>query len=179
MAFTRNLSALGARSTVGEGAGEARILVTDDRPEMLRAIKLALRDRYRCEFAGSVAAARRQLRAERFDVALCDVHAAGEPAMALAEEIRREHPRTAVILVTGEDDPKVADRAFAHGVHGYLIEPLQPGQLLITVINALRWRELEIGKTAHARNLQEQFDRPHRLRSDGPRGRRRSARRRS
>jgi response regulator RpfG family c-di-GMP phosphodiesterase len=78
--------------------------------------------------------------------------------MALAEETRHEHPRTAVILVTGEDDPEVADRAFALGIHGYLIEPLQAGQLLITVINALRWREMEIGKTAHARNLQEQFE---------------------
>jgi putative two-component system response regulator len=139
-----------------DSASSARILVTDDRPEMLAAIDLALGDRYECEFAPSVVAAREKLRDEEFKLAICDVDAAGEQAMALAEEIVAEHPGTAVVLVTGQDDPKVADRALALGVHGYLVEPLRPGQLLITTMNALRWRDLEIGKTAHARNLAEQ-----------------------
>jgi AmiR/NasT family two-component response regulator len=41
-----------------------------------------------------------------------------------------DNPETAVVLVTGEDDPLVADRAFDLGVHGYVVEPLQLGQLL-------------------------------------------------
>jgi DNA-binding response OmpR family regulator len=51
-----------------EGPGEPRILLTDDRPAMLGAIDAALGDRYRCEFARSVAEARRKLRAEEFDL---------------------------------------------------------------------------------------------------------------
>jgi response regulator RpfG family c-di-GMP phosphodiesterase len=138
-------------------AARARVLVTDDRPAMLAAIDTALGDRFECEFAASVEEAREKLLGNEFKLAICDVHAAGELGMALAEEILREHPQTAVVLVTGEDDPRVADRAFAIGVHGYLVEPLQPGQLLITVMNGLRWRDLERGKAAHARNLFEQF----------------------
>lgn len=140
-----------------DSAAVARLLVTDDRPEMLSAIDTALGDRFDCEFAGSVDEAREKLLGKEFELAICDVHAAGELAMALADEILREHPETAVVVVTGEDDPRVADRAFALGVHGYLVEPLQPGQLLITVMNGLRWRDLERGKAAHARNLLEQF----------------------
>lgn len=140
-----------------DSAARARVLVTDDRPEMLAAIDTALGDRFECEFTGTVDGARKKLLGKEFKLAICDVHAAGEQAMALAEEILREHPETAVVLVTGEDDPRVADRAFALGVHGYLVEPLQPGQLLITVMNGLRWRDLERGKAAHARNLLEQF----------------------
>ncbi len=140
-----------------DSALHARILVTDDRPEMLYAIEIALGRRFECEFAGSVTEARGKLATKKFKLAICDVHAAGEQAMALAEEILVEHPETAVVLVTGEDDPRVADRAFAIGVHGYLVEPLRPGQLLITVMNGLRWRDLEIAKTAHARNLLGQF----------------------
>jgi response regulator RpfG family c-di-GMP phosphodiesterase len=131
--------------------------VTDDRPEMLAAIDIALGDRYECEFAPSVVEAREKLGDEEFKLAICDVDAAGELAMALAEEIIAEHPETAVVLVTGQDDPRVADRAFALGVHGYLVEPLRSAQLMITVMNALRWRDLEIGKAAHARSLAEQF----------------------
>lgn len=140
-----------------DSASHARILVTDDRPEMLVAIDAALGGRYECEFAASVGEAREKLQSGDFKLAICDVNAAGELAMALAEEILREHPETAVVLVTGEDDPKVADRAFALGAHGYLVEPLRPAQLLITVMNGLRWRDLEIGKAAHIRNLTEQF----------------------
>lgn len=134
-----------------------RLLVTDDRPEMLRRIDRALGARYECEFADNVDDARARLADESFQLALCDVHAAGELALALAEEIVVEHTDTAVILVTGEDSPEVADRAFALGIHGYLVEPFWPGQLLITVMNALRWRQLEIAKTAQNQNLRDSF----------------------
>ena len=135
----------------------ARILVTDDRVEMLRGIEQVLGGLYECEFAANVGEAREQLRDGTFELALCDVNAAGELALALVEEIVADNPETAVVLVTGEDDPLVADRAFGLGVHGYVVEPLQPGQLLITVMNALRRRDLEISNAVHTRNLWEQF----------------------
>ncbi len=138
--------------------GLARILVTDDRPEMLRLVDRALGEHYRCEFAGSVAQAHRKLASTSFHLALCDIQMLGESGLALAEEITEEHPQTAVVLVTEKDDPEVARKAFAlggHGVHGYLIKPFWPGQLLITAMNALRRRELENLESAHRLNLEE------------------------
>lgn len=82
----------------------------------------------------------------------------GLSGLALAEEITEEHPETAVVLVTDKDDPEVAKRAFGfggHGVHGYLVKPFWPGQLLITVMNALRRRELENLESEHRLNLEE------------------------
>jgi response regulator RpfG family c-di-GMP phosphodiesterase len=140
-----------------EDRSRGRILVTDDRPEMLGTIDQALGDIYECEFAANVGEAREKLLSDVFELALCDVNAAGELALALAEEIVVEHPDTAVVLLTGDDDPRVADRAFALGVHGYLVEPVRSGQLLITVMNAMRRREMEISKSVHARNLWVQF----------------------
>ena len=40
----------------------------------------------------------------------------------------------------------MAAQAFDFGVHGYLVKPFWPGQLLITTMNALRRRELEIAE---------------------------------
>jgi len=157
MASKSDIPAFAPDAIGHDSQGTARILVTDDRPEMLGAIEDALGDLYECEFAANVDEAREKLLGKAFKLAICDVNAAGELAMALAEEVLRYNPETAVVLVTGDDDPTVADRAFALGVHGYLVEPLRPGQLLITVMNALRWRDLEIGKVAHTRNLWEQF----------------------
>jgi PAS domain S-box-containing protein len=78
--------------------------------------------------------------------------------LALAEEITEEHPETAVILITGKDDPEIARQVFGlggHGVHGYLVKPFWPGQLLITAMNALRRRELENSESAYRLNLEE------------------------
>jgi PAS domain S-box-containing protein len=138
--------------------GLARILVTDDRPEILRLVDRSLGDRYRCEFAASLDQARRKLAANEVHVALCDLEMLGESGFDLAEEIAEEHPDTALVLITGRDDPELAKKAFGlrgHGVHGYLVKPFWPGQLLITVMNALRRRELEISERSYRLNLEE------------------------
>jgi PAS domain S-box-containing protein len=139
-------------------SGLARILVTDDQPEMLRLVDHALGKQYRCEFAASVAQAHKKLASTTFHLALCDIQMLGGSGLALAEEITEEHPETAVVLITEKDDPEVARRAFGfggHGVHGYLVKPFWPGQLLITTMNALRRRELETSENAHRLNLEE------------------------
>ena len=138
--------------------GLARILVTDDQPEMLRLVDNALGTQYRCEFAGSVAQAHKKLASTPFNLALCDLQMLDGSGLVLAEEITEEHPETAVVLITDKDDPEVARRAFAlggRGVHGYLVKPFWPGQLLITTMNALRRRELENFESAHRLNLEE------------------------
>ncbi len=125
---------------------------------MLRLVDRALGGQYRCEFAGSVMQAHKKLATTSFQLALCDLQMLGGSGLALAEEITEEHPETAVVLVTDRDDPEVARRAFGfggHGVHGYLVKPFWPGQLLITVMNALRRRELENLESAHRLNLEE------------------------
>lgn len=138
--------------------GLARILVTDDRPEILQLVDRSLGERYRCDFAASLDQARRKLAASDFHLALCDLEMLGESGFDLAEEIAEEHPDTALVLITNTDDPELARKAFAlggHGVHGYLIKPFWPGQLLLTAMNALRRRELEVAERSHRLNLEE------------------------
>lgn len=146
-------------ATVSERSGPSplvHILVTDDRPEVLRAVTDALGDPYVCEYATDVDQVRGKLATGAFQLALCGVGMEGASGLTLAEEIVRKHPDTAVVLVTTEDDPLVASQAFGFGVYGYLIEPFWPGQLLITVMNALRRRELEIAGRVHSENLSDQ-----------------------
>jgi PAS domain S-box-containing protein len=138
--------------------GLARILVTDDQPKMLRLVDRTLGERYRCEFAATIAQAHRKLESGSYQLALCDIQMTNGSGLALAEEITEEHPEIAVILVTETDDPEVARQAFgfgAHGVHGYLVKPFWPGQLLITAMSALRRRELEHSERAYRLNLEE------------------------
>jgi PAS domain S-box-containing protein len=158
---TGNPSKLGSSPPPGsakKAPGLARILVTDDKPEVLRLVDKALGGQYRCEFAASAAQAHKKLASTTFQLALCDIQMLDGSGLVLAEEITEEHPDTAVILITDKDDPEVAARAFGfggHGIHGYLVKPFWPGQLLITTMNALRRRQLEDFESAHRLNLEE------------------------
>jgi PAS domain S-box-containing protein len=139
------------------GVGQARILITEDRPEMTDVTNLALGDHYSCEFAHGIEQAREMLAASRFDLLLCAVHPPEESAaVAFAEEIAEAETDTAVVVVTEEDDPESAKRAFDCGVYGYVLSPPRPSQLLMTTMNALRQRELEI---AHRELAQNKADR--------------------
>jgi putative two-component system response regulator len=142
---------------VSTEAALPHVLATDDRPEVLRLVGRTLGDKYRCDFAGSVQEARDKLGEGDFDLALCDIQMPNESGLVLVEEIVRDHPDTAIVLVTGVDDSNVAQQAFELGAHGYLVKPFWPGQLLITTMNALRQRELELHQKAHSEALEERL----------------------
>lgn len=113
----------------------------------------SLGDRYECEFATSVAAAREKLTGSLFHLAMCDIQMPGEAGLVLVEELARNHPETAIVLITGIDNPKIAEDAIRLGAKGYLVKPFWPSQLRITAANALRQHELEVAERARHRAL--------------------------
>jgi diguanylate cyclase (GGDEF)-like protein/PAS domain S-box-containing protein len=133
----------------------ARILVTDDRPELAAVVSSALAERYSCDFAGGLEEAAEILANNPFELLLCDLHSGGDAALSLARTTIEANLDTAVILLAEDDDPGHASKAFGLGVFGYVVRPL-PGQLLIATMNALRRRDLEI---AHRRLSRDREDR--------------------
>jgi diguanylate cyclase (GGDEF)-like protein/PAS domain S-box-containing protein len=132
------------------GDGRARLLITDDRPEVMAMVEGGLGGRYDCEFTSSLEQAREKLAAGTFHVAICDLQTSREAGLGQVEEIAHDYPETAIVLITDVDDPEVTERTFQLGAHGYLVKPFWPGQLLITVKNALRQRELELEQQAES-----------------------------
>lgn len=138
----------------GVGRDRARLLVTDDRPEIMAMVESGLGGRYDCEFTSSLEQAREKLARGTFDLALCDLQTSREVGLAQVEEIARDYPETAIVLITDVDDPEVTERTFQLGAHGYLVKPFWPGQLLITVKNALRQRQLELALGSESRAIE-------------------------
>jgi PAS domain S-box-containing protein len=136
------------------GPGRARLLITDDRPEVMAMVEGGLGQRYDCRFTKGLEQAREKLAAEAFQVAICDLQAPKEAGLVQVEEIARDYPETAIVLITDVDDPDVTERTFQLGAHGYIVKPFWPGQLLITVKNALRQRELELSQRRSSQNLE-------------------------
>lgn len=133
------------------------VLVVDDEPQVQQLIARILeRHGFRCELAGSADEARKLLesRENNFQLMLCDVNMPGESGLELLSSTLASHPEVAALMVTGADDPKMAENAIEIGAFGYLTKPFRPNELMINIVNALHRRRLELENRAHRTMLE-------------------------
>ncbi len=131
------------------------ILVVDDEEQILNMLKYLLEaNNYGCTLAINAQEARNAMKDQHFEVVLCDVNMPGESGMDLARYVLTEYADTAVLMVTGADDPEIARTALEIGAYGYIIKPFKPSELIINVANAIRRRDLEIRSRDHRQNLE-------------------------
>jgi len=135
------------------------VLVVDDdlRHAELLATTLEL-EGYVCTLAADAAEARRHLAAQEFALAFVDVLMPGESGLELADDALGHHPHLAVVMVTGVDDPAIAELALRSGAYGYLIKPVTPNEVIVAAANAGRRRCLEIERAAYRRRLEDRLD---------------------
>jgi putative two-component system response regulator len=120
------------------------LLIVDDEPALREWERRVLEgQRYACAEAADVPQARELLATERFTLALLDVNLPGGSGIELLAQIGREHPETAVLMITGRDDLGLATTAIELGAYGYLVKPVRAGELLISVTNALHRQRRE------------------------------------
>jgi putative two-component system response regulator len=120
------------------------LLVVDDDDALRLWAERVMQDRgYACEGAANATDARELLARGAYELVLLDVNMPGESGIDLLTRIRRNHPCTAVVMVTGEDDPQLAMTAIEQGAYGYLVKPVGSGELVINVANALHRRRRE------------------------------------
>jgi putative two-component system response regulator len=121
-----------------------RILCVDDDAQVRGVIGRVLRSAgHECVPAGDADEARALLQAGPFAVVLCDINLPGRSGLDLLREVRENHPDVATLVVTGRDDPTIADRALGLGAFGYVTKPFAPNDLLIDLSNALHRRRFE------------------------------------
>jgi putative nucleotidyltransferase with HDIG domain len=69
-----------------------------------------------------------------------------------------EYPETAVIMVSGVEDPEVAKKALEIGAYGYMIKPFRPSEVIINVSSALRRQRLEVEKRRYMGILEKMVE---------------------
>ncbi|MBI5487936.1 MAG: response regulator [Deltaproteobacteria bacterium] len=142
---------------MGESGHEAeRILVVDDEEPIRRALGRVLdREGHRCTLAADAGEAHRLLDEGPFSLILSDVNMPGESGMELLRHVLTEHRDVAAVMVTGVDDPRLARMALELGAYGYVIKPFEANEVVISAVNALRRRRLEIDQRAQRERLEE------------------------
>ncbi|MEY2571595.1 MAG: cyclic di-GMP phosphodiesterase [Acidimicrobiaceae bacterium] len=137
----------------------AAALVVDDDEQLASVLnRLLSREGYVCTIASNAAQARARLAESRFAVALIDVMMPGESGLELAADLLAHTPDLAVVMVTGVDDPHLAELALESGAYGYVVKPFRPSQVVITVANAGRRRCLEIERRLYRQQLHRRVD---------------------
>src|SRR5437867_2889475 len=132
------------------------VLIVDDEAPVRRLLgRLLEHNGYTCTLAADAREARLQFQENEFALILCDVNMPDESGLDLVKYVLAQNPNTAVVMVTGLDDPHIAQAALEIGAYGYIIKPFESNEVLIDVANALRRRRLEIENRAHRDELEQ------------------------
>lgn len=116
--------------------GRARILVADDDPELLEALRIRLRaNGYEVHTAGDGVEATRLARQARPDVVVLDIGMPGGDGHTVAGRLKGD-PATMflpVIFLTARTNQADFERARANRVEKYLTKPFQVDELVLAV----------------------------------------------
>jgi len=114
-----------------------RILVLDDDEHALSGIVEMLRDAgHNVTGAATYDAAKRLLAVSPFDLLVSDVRVRSFNGLHLVMQTRADHPETAIIIITGYDDPLIDLEA--HRYHADLVrKPIRPAEFQQRVNEAL------------------------------------------
>lgn len=114
-----------------------RILVLDDDEHALSGIVELLRDAgHHVTGAATYDAAKRLLAVSPFDLLVSDVRLRSFNGLHLVMQTRADHPETAIIIITGYDDPLIDLEAHRYRA-GLVRKPIRPAEFLHTVNEAL------------------------------------------
>jgi len=135
----------------------SRILIVDDEGPVRKLLgRIVSQLGHQVSLAGNADEAVSLLRDDRgVELVLTDVRMPGTSGLDLATQIAVEFPGTAVVMVSGVDDPDTALRAIETGVYGYVLKPFRATEIQITVMNALRRRSVEAENRRHRDALEE------------------------
>ncbi|MFW6189587.1 MAG: sigma-54-dependent transcriptional regulator [Planctomycetota bacterium] len=122
----------------------ARILVADDDEAMRDSCRQALeREGVRVAEAASGDEALRMLSDGCYSLLLLDLKMPGKEGLKVLEEVRSEHPRTAVVVITGYASVDTAVEAMKRGATDFLPKPFSRESLTLMVRKALEHHNLQ------------------------------------
>ncbi|RAR85894.1 two-component system response regulator PilR (NtrC family) [Paracidovorax anthurii] len=120
-------------------APAATILVVDDEPDLRTLYELTLlREGYRVETAATVAEARQQLKAQRFDAVITDMRLPDGFGMELLQDIRNQKRRERCVVMTAYGSAENAVEALRSGAFDYLTKPVDLKQFRSVVASAVQ-----------------------------------------
>jgi putative nucleotidyltransferase with HDIG domain len=137
-------------------AAKERVLVVDDEPAVCSVLSEGLSTKgYECRACLSGEEALNLMRQEPFDVVISDLRMPGMSGLEFMEKAHKQYPRSAFLMLTGEDDIRQGIQAMKLGAADYLLKPLQFEAVVASIQQALRMKRMEMELEVHRHNLEQ------------------------
>jgi two-component system response regulator AtoC len=120
----------------------ARVLVVDDKENILKLFARILGDGYRLTTAADGARAISLLATQPFDVVVTDLRMPGADGFEVLRAVKATAPETEVIMMTAYATVGDAVEAMRQGAYDYLQKPFDPDDASLVVARALERRRL-------------------------------------
>lgn len=126
-------------STVSPATTPVRVALVDDDPFVLTALRSYLASSERIEVLSTFTSATDALaflRQVPVNVLLTDVRMPGMDGLELLARVRRDHPGTAVVVLTSFDDDAALLTSLSASAHGFLLKDSAPEEIVRAVLAA-------------------------------------------
>jgi DNA-binding NtrC family response regulator len=135
-----------------------RVLVADDKENMLKLFAKILADGYDVETAQDGASALALVASRAYDVVVTDIRMPGADGFELLAAVKARAPTTEVVMMTGYATVADAVRAMKQGAFDYLEKPFDPDAALAVVARAAGHKRLvDAARLAAAPGEQDAF----------------------
>ena len=121
-----------------------RVLVVDDKENILKLFARLLGDTYEVTCAEDGARALALVEAQEFDVVVSDVRMPGADGFEVLRAVKSRHPDTEVVMMTGYATVPDAVEAMRAGAFDYLQKPFLPDAPVELVARAMERRRLRL-----------------------------------
>ena len=116
------------------------VLVVDDEEAVCKVLCGLLAEDHCCQAVTTAEAAIERLNSDTFDVILTDISMPGVGGLSLIEYVRRHHPITPIIVITGNDYQQHEGELIRMGAFDYLLKPFRLEEVTDAVNRALERR---------------------------------------
>jgi phosphoserine phosphatase RsbU/P len=142
-----------------------RVLIAEDQPEVIEAIRLVLKQEgIHCEAVTSPEAALAALSSQEFDLVLMDLNytrdtTSGSEGLELLNRLQQENSSVPIIVMTAWGSVEVAVEAMRRGARDFIQKPWDNWRLLGLVRNQLeRGQQVVRAEAEHDREMREAGD---------------------
>ena len=134
------------------------LLWVDDEVELLRAHLLFLEKKgYEVVTVSNGTDAIDQCRERSFDLVLLDEQMPGLSGLETLQHIKQLQPTLPVVMVTKSEEENIMEQAIGQKIADYLIKPVNPNQILLTLKKNIHRREIEteVTQNQYQQNFQQ------------------------
>ena len=136
-----------------------RVLVIDDEPSVRRLIEHHLKEEnYKILSAENGEKGLRLIDENSPHLVLLDVRLPGIGGIEILQKIKEAHPKLPVIMITAYGTVKMAVETMRKGAYDFLVKPIKPDELKITVRNAITTQTLQKEVEFLKSQLEERYE---------------------